>query len=231
MNFAQRLKDLSNEGLSRLPVYGNVLAMRISHRELHRLRNLLAFLSIAIVAVFSPAASFAQQADTPAGAPACPNQPPGVYVQGADGWHALSSTTPFKTKAAHGFLSSMTDGAVAARIESEYRGSHAAVQIQGARPTVCISHVITPAQPIIVRLREKKNDRELDGGKIRALPVVGGMKTTKAPSSIVVPTTIDKSRHEITLVHPKADLAPGEYAVMFGPTNVAIFDFGVDAAK
>lgn len=175
--------------------------------------------------------SFAQQADTHAGASACPNQPPGVYIQGADGWHALSSEIPFKTKAAHGFLSSMTEGAVAARIEAEYRGSHAAVQVQGARPTVCVSHMITPAQPIIVRLRERKNDRELDGGKIRALPVVGGTKITEAQSSIVVPTTTNKSEYGITLVHPQTNLVPGEYAVMFGPTNVAIFGFGVGAVK
>ena len=125
----------------------------------------------------------------------------------------------------------MTEGAVAARIEAEYRGSQAAVQVQGARPTVCVSHIITPAQPIIVRLREKKDYRELDGGKIRALPVVGDMEATKAESSIVVPTTTDKSEHGIILVHPQANLDPGEYAVMFGATNVAIFDFGVEAAK
>ena len=125
----------------------------------------------------------------------------------------------------------MTDGAVAARIEAEYRGSHAAVQVQGARPIVCVSHMITPAQPIIVRLREKKNDRELDGGKIRALPVVGSAKMAEAQSSIVVPTTTNEAEYGITLVHPQTDLAPGEYAVMFGPTNVAIFGFGVDAVN
>jgi hypothetical protein len=57
------------------------------------------------------------------------------------------------------------------------------------------------------------------------------MKMTKAQSSIMVPATTDKSRGGITLVRPQANLDPGEYAVMFGPTNVAIFDFGVDATK
>lgn len=175
--------------------------------------------------------SFAQQANTNSAAPACPSQPPGVYVRGADGWHALSSEIPVKTKAAHGFLSSMTDGAVAARIEAEYRGSHAAVQVESARPTVCVSHMITPAQPIIVRLREKKNYRELDGGKIRALPVVGSTKLTEAQSSIVVPTTTNESESGITLVQPQTNLIPGEYAVMFGPTNVSIFGFEVGAAN
>lgn len=205
--------------------------MKKSRRNLPPLQKLLTVLSIVILTVFSPAISFAQHADTQAGSPACPDQPPGVYVQGADGWHALSQATPFKTKLAHGFLSSMTDGAVAARIKAEYHGSHAAVQVQGARPTVCVSHLITPAEPMIVLLREKKDHRELDGGKIRALPVVGGAKATKAESSIVVPTTKDTSDHGITLVHPQADLGPGEYAVMFGPTNVAIFSFGVNAAN
>jgi hypothetical protein len=205
-----------------------------TRQEFHWARNfpvvLPVVVSAIILAVLFPAIGFAQQAGTQAGS-ACPNQPPGVYIQGTDGWHALSSATPYKTKAAHGFLSSMTDGAVAARIKAEYRGAHAAVQVQGARPTVCISHIITPAEPIIIRLREKKNDRELDGGKIRALPVTGQMKMTKAESSIVVPATTDKSANGITLVHPQANLAPGEYAVMFGPTTVAIFDFGVDAAN
>jgi len=183
------------------------------------------------LAVLFSATGFAQQAPTQAGSPACPDQPPGVYIQGADGWHALSSATPYKTKAAHGFLSSMTDGAVAGRIEAEYRGAHAAVQVQSARPTVCISHMITPAEPIIVRLRDKKNDRELDGGKIRALPVTGETKMAQAESTIVVPATTDKSEYGITLVHPQANLTDGEYALMFGPTNVAIFDFGVHAAE
>lgn len=202
-------------------------------RELLLTRNFPAILSTVILAalIAFPAMGFAQQAGTQAGSSACPDQPPGVYIQGTDGWHALSSAAPFKEKAAHGFLSSMTDGAVAANIEAEYRGAHAAVQVQGARPTVCISHVMTPAEPIIVRLREKKNYRELDGGKIRALPVTGEIKMAKAQSTIVVPTTTDKSQYGITLVHPQANLAPGEYAVMFGPTNLAIFDFGVDAAK
>lgn len=203
--------------------------MRI--QELHRARNFPAVLSTVLLAVLFSATGFAQRAGTQAGSPACPNQPPGVYIQGTDGWHALSSATPYKSRAAHGFLSSMTDGAVAARIEAEYRGAHAAVQVHDARPTVCISHIITPAEPIIIRLREKKNDRELDGGKIRALPVTGQMKMTEAESSIVIPATTDKSEYGITLVLPQANLADGEYAVMFGPTNVAIFDFGVDAAK
>jgi hypothetical protein len=195
-------------------------------------RNLLVVLSAALTAALLPAVGLAQQAGTSTDASSgCPSQPPGVYIQGTDGWHALSTATPFKTKAAHGFLSSMTDGAVAARIEAEYRGPHAEVQVQKVRPTVCVSHLLAPANPMIVRLREKKKDRELDGGKIRALPVVGGAKETRAQDSIIVPTTTDKPEYGIVLVRPQADLAPGEYALMFGPTNLAIFDFGISGKK
>jgi hypothetical protein len=195
------------------------------------MRNVPAILSAILLGFLFPAAGLAQQAGGPSGSSGCPDQPPGVYVHGAGGWHSLSPATPFKTKAAHGFLSSMTDGAVAAQIRAEYRGPHATVQVKGAQPTVCVSHLMTPADPMIVRLHEKKKDRELDGGSIRALPVVGGSKETKAESSIVVPTATEKPEYGIVLVRPQAALAPGEYAVMFGPTNLAIFDFGVEVAK
>ncbi|HEX4021603.1 MAG TPA: hypothetical protein VHX63_10690 [Acidobacteriaceae bacterium] len=88
-----------------------------------------------------------------------------------------------------------------------------------------------PSAPLLVRLKEKKQTRELDSGSIRAVPLVGSTREAQANASSIVPTTTIHSENYLVLFQPQADLAPGEYAVMFGANDLAILDFGVAVAQ
>ena len=59
----------------------------------------------------------------------------------------LIQASPAKLKTKHGFASSMTYGAVAAPMVAIYPGTHAQVQVHGARPTICVYHMMTPEAP------------------------------------------------------------------------------------
>lgn len=170
-----------------------------------------------------------QQATRNANNISYPSGSPGIYVQDAGNWRALTVATPTKVKAKHGFFSSMTYGAVAAPVVAVYTGEHAAAQVQAKRPMICVYHMITTDAPVLVRLQEKKKTRELDSGHVRAT-LTGSSHEAKADANIVVPTMTLPSHSEAILLQPNADLAPGEYAVMFGVRNLAIFDFGVSGA-
>jgi hypothetical protein len=130
-------------------------------------------------------------------------------------------------KAKRAFVSSLTDGAVAAPMVVEYANPHATVQIQTARPTICVSHLITTAPPLLVRLNVKKEIRELDSGSVRAVPFGDTSRQGHAQASSIVPTTTENPEDDLILIQPPTNLAAGEYAVMFGANNLAIFDFGV----
>jgi hypothetical protein len=150
----------------------------------------------------------------------------GAYVQDGSDWQVLAQASPAKLKTKHGFASSLTYGAVAAPVVAIYPGTHAQVQVHGARPMICVYHMMTPEAPILVRLVEKKDTRELDSGHIRA-SLTGSTHQAVADAGIVVPTTTTQAEDHVILLRPQSDLAPGEYAVMFGAQNMAILDFGV----
>jgi hypothetical protein len=134
-------------------------------------------------------------------------------------------------KAKHAFLSSVTEGAVAAPMVVEYANPHAAVDAHTSRPTICVSHLMTTDPPMLVRLDVKKKLRELDSGSVRAIPFADASQQGHAQASSVVPTTTQKPEYGIVLLSPQTNMDPGEYAVMFGAANLAIFDFGVDAQE
>lgn len=204
--------------------------------------NLKTFCSAIFFATLIAAPMLAQQA--PAAAPAdkpaiaappaseasAPSGQPGMYVQDSTGWHLLAQNMQYKAKLKHGFVSGLTYGAVAAPMVVEYQGLHAAVQINATQPKVCAYRLMIPSAPLLVRLKPKKQTRELDSGSLRAVPLVGQTKEVQASASSLVPTTTLPSTAEcLALVQPQAALAPGEYAVMIGTQNIAIMDFGVAA--
>ena len=168
----------------------------------------------------------AQQATSSANPVNFPSGNPGVYVQDGGDWQAIALASPTKVKAKHAFASSLTYGAVAAPMVAVYPGTQAQVQMHGARPLICVYLVITPAAPILVRLVEKKNSRELDSGHVRA-SLTGSTHQAVADAGIVVPTTTSQPQDHVVVLQPQSDLVPGEYAVMFGANNMAIYDFGV----
>lgn len=154
-----------------------------------------------------------------------PRNGAGILVQNSD-WLPLVGVTPFKSRMKHGIAASMSYGAVPATIVSEYEGLHASVQITATRPIICICHLISlPGEPVLVRLHPKKTTRELDGGRMRVLPVVGGSKMAKANESDLVPIDVSQPEVNVWLVQPHEPLEAGEYALMLGRQNVDIFPF------
>jgi hypothetical protein len=193
-------------------------------------RNILRiFVFVFFSVLLVPTPTFGQQAAAPIKEAGCPSGQPGVYVQDAAGWHLLAQASPSKMKAKHGILSSISYGAVAAPMVVEYPGDHAQVQVRAARPLICVSHIMFPSAPLLVRLHEKKKIRELDSGTIRAVPFTDSSRQGHASASSLVVTTTMPSENGTTLFQPQADLTSGEYAVMFGAQNLAILDFGVSA--
>jgi hypothetical protein len=184
-----------------------------------------AILSIA----FLSTAGRAQQATAPMEGSGCPSGKPGIYVHGATGWHLLSQASPSKMKAKHAYLSSLTYGAVGVPMVVEYPGPHAQVQVHTAQ-AICVSHILSPNAPMIVRLNEKKKIRELDSGTVHASLTGGNGKQGQAETSSIVPTSTDNSDPGVIVLRPTTSLPAGEYAVMLGAQNLAILDFGVIAA-
>lgn len=152
---------------------------------------------------------------------------PGIFLQGQT-WQSLQSQMPVKTKAAHSIAASLSYGLVPAKVVAEYDGTHAAAQTDTAQPTLCICHIISlPGQPVLVRLHVKKNTRELNGGKMVVYPVVGGSKLADANKSDLIPADVQQVEPQIWLVRPQVALEPGEYALMLGTQNIAVFPFAV----
>jgi hypothetical protein len=176
--------------------------------------------------MFLTACSWGQQPASSSNPVNLPTGDPGIYLQGGGNWQAISPASPSKLKTKHAFASSLTYGAVAAPVVAIYPGVHAQVQSHGARPTICVYRVMTPNAPLLVRLIEKKNTRELDSGHVRA-SLTGSGHQAAAEAGIVVPTTTSQAEDHILVLKPISDLVPGEYAVMFGAQNLAIYDFGV----
>ncbi len=172
----------------------------------------------------------AQTTSTPAQAKLTADYPrdrTGVLIQNVD-WLTVNSAMPAQTKTKRGLASSMSYGAVAAVIVSEYVGEHAEVQVAPGQPILCICHILSlPGEPVLVRLHPKKGLRELDGGRIRALPLVGGNKIADANKSDLVLVDVSQPESMVWLVHPQEPLAAGEYALMLGTQNINIFPFTV----
>lgn len=173
---------------------------------------------------------YSQQTNGTSSIDSCPNDQPGIYVKDATGWQKLAPIQPAKMKAKHAFLSSMSYGAVAAPMVVEYAEAHAQIQIHAMRPFVCVSHVMFSGSPLLVRLEVKKKTRELDSGSVRAIPFANDSRQGQASANSVVPTTTSTEDGK-TILEPQIDLSAGEYAVMFGAQNLAIFDFGANAPK
>jgi hypothetical protein len=152
-----------------------------------------------------------------------PKDRAGVLVENS-GWVALSSEFPSKTRTKGAIAHSLTYGAVAGAVISEYPGLHAKLQIETRRPVICICHVLSiPGAPVLVRLHPKKDLRELDGGR---LPILGA-KIAEVKQSDLVPTEVVQPENTYWLVRATEDLPAGEYALMLGTQNMSIFSFTI----
>jgi hypothetical protein len=159
--------------------------------------------------------------------PDYPMNRPGVLIQGSD-WVPLDSTAPAKMRTKGAIAQSLSYGAVRGTGLVDYAGEHAAVQIKPGRVLICVCRLISiPGDPIIVKLHPQKGMRELDGGK---LPVLGG-KVADASKNDLVPVDVAHPDSTVWLVKSQQALPEGEYALMFGTQNLAIFPFTISAAS
>jgi hypothetical protein len=156
-----------------------------------------------------------------------PTDRAGVLIKGAD-WAAMDATMPSKTRAKGGIAQSLSYGAVRGTAVADYNGEHAAVQIKPGRVLICICRLISlPGDPIIVKLHPQKGMRELDGGK---LPILGA-KMAEAGKSDLVPADVSHPDTTVWLVQSQDALPEGEYALMLGAQNMAVFPFTISAAS
>lgn len=159
--------------------------------------------------------------------PDYPTDRPGILIEGAD-WAAIDVAAPSKIRAKGGIAQSLTYGAVRGTGVADYTGEHAAVQVKPARVLICICRLTSiPGDPILVKLHPQKGVRELDGGK---LAVFGG-KVAEATKSDLIPAEVTHPDKTVWLVQSKEALPAGEYALMLGAQNMAIFPFTISATS
>ncbi len=159
-----------------------------------------------------------------------PGDRPGVMIQNGD-WVPINAVMPAKSRIKNRVASSLSYGAAPATVVAQYEGLHASVQVAPGQPVICICHFLSlPGEPVLVRLHPKKNSRELDGGKMHVLPVVGASKMVDAQQTDLIPTDVSQPENMVWLVRPQQPLPAGEYALMLGTQNVSIFPFTVAAS-
>jgi len=151
----------------------------------------------------------------------------GVLIEASD-WTPLDAVMPSKTRAKGGIAQSLSYGAVRGTMRADYNGEHAAVQIKPGPVSICICRIASiPADPVIVKLHPQKGMRELDGGK---LPIMGG-KTAEAGKTDLVRVEVSHPDSTVWLVRSRDALPEGEYALMLGTQNMAVFPFTISAAS
>jgi hypothetical protein len=190
-----------------------------------------------IVGFATSAPSVAQQVDVaPAGQTDTgatvdyPGNRAGIFIQGPNDWQEVRAQSPMKTKVAHGLAASLSYGLAPAKVVAEYDGEHAMVEVAPGQQTICICRMLSlPGDPVIVELHPKKGARELNGGNLYVLPVVGGSKTADAKKGDLTPVNIEHPDEHVWLIRPQTPLPPGEYALMLGTQNIIIYPFTVTA--
>jgi hypothetical protein len=149
-----------------------------------------------------------------------------VLIAGSD-WATIDVAMPSKSRAKGGLAQSLSYGAVRGTMVADFSGEHAAVQIKPGRLLICICRLLSiTGDPIIVKLHPQKGMRELDGGK---LPIMGG-KMAEAGKSDLIPVDVSHPDNTTWLVRSLDALPEGEYALMLGAQNMAIFPFTISAA-
>jgi len=146
-----------------------------------------------------------------------------------ESWIRLDSIQPSNVKAERSTLS-MLAGATQQPTLAEYIGAQAQFRTADRQPVLCVNRVETAADPVLVRLKSKKdkNVRDLDIGAVRATLMVGA-SLAQAGNSDVVPMNEAPRGDGCDLLQPARALPLGEYGIIFGPDDLAVYAFGVQA--
>jgi hypothetical protein len=158
---------------------------------------------------------------------------PGVYIQSGDHWEKLYLANSSGIRMSSPAGTAFSYGIASMKTIMTFRDPTAPVKTLGARP---VFYVVGPTQTaprdmLIVRLKEKKDHRELVIGKANAYT---GAKVEYPASDVTEVTVTDSDAGR--LLTPKADLKPGEYLLFVGtptqmPAGYGGYDFSDVAAK
>jgi hypothetical protein len=144
-------------------------------------------------------------------------------IEGSE-WTEITEVMPSNKELKHGLATALAYGLIPAFAVTQFDGQHAEVQLVSRRPVLCVCRTMpVPATVLLVKLHAKKGYRELYGARLSA----PGAEIAKAKQSDIVPADFSQPGKDVWLVRPKEALPPGEYALMIGNENFAIFPFTV----
>jgi hypothetical protein len=142
----------------------------------------------------------------------------GVYVQNGDHWDKMYIASSSGIRMSSPAATAFSYGIASIKSIMTFRDPTAPVKASGPRPVFLIigPTQTAPRDMLIVRMKQKKDHRELQIGKANAY---GGAKI-EYPASDVTEVTVTESDGVKTLT-PKVDLKPGEYLLFVGtPTQM-----------
>lgn len=140
-------------------------------------------------------------------------------------WKELSQVLPNDPdlQVKNGMISGITWGAVPARLVVRFDGEHADVLVNSRRPTIRISGVSVSMKLLLVRLHPKRGYRDLVGSRLRE----PGAQIAKVDPHDRVAAVISEDGPDAWILRAKEALQPGEYAIMTGKQNLALFPFTI----
>jgi hypothetical protein len=157
----------------------------------------------------------------------------GVYIQNGEHWDKLYLANSSGIRIGSAAGAAFSYGIASVKSIMTFRDPSAPVKGFGPRPVFLIvgPTQTAPRDMLIVRLKQKKDHRELQIGKANAY---GGAKI-EYPASDVTEVIVTDSDSTRTLT-PKVDLKPGEYLLFVGtptqmPAGYGGYDFSDDAGK
>jgi hypothetical protein len=147
-----------------------------------------------------------------------------VAIQDSE-WKEIEQVLPGETNFGlkHGVISGLTYGAVPARLVVRFDGAHADIQVSSRRPAIRVSGVSVVGNLLLVRLHAKRGHRELAGSRLWG-PADELATVEKRDCVAIVSGTEGPG---VRTLRSKDALAPGEYALVVGKHNMAIFPFTV----
>ena len=134
----------------------------------------------------------------------------------------VEATTFRKAHVGGMFTSALTYGIKKIKEKVIFSGANAQLQVDSGTPVFMFYVNESPKNYSLVRLDQKKGQREIIVSEANIFGADAGIK-----DSVVVPIKIDKVEDGVYKVTPSGTLAAGEYAFFFGAEQNLAYDFGV----
>jgi hypothetical protein len=138
----------------------------------------------------------------------------GLFIQNGTKWDKLYPASVVGTKSTGIAKSTFTPfGLAKMHVAESYRDAHAPVATSSARPVFKVVGTtgVAPRDIIIVRLKEKKDHREVE---TMSMSMWTGVNMQYSPD-IVTKVSVEQVEGGL-LITPVTDLKPGEYLILTG---------------